>query len=350
MSSVNLYDVLDLDPECTKKDIIQAYRKLVKIYYPDRPTGDSDLFELINQAFDVLSNDEKRAEYDSLQRMSKKVNKSHGDRKDEFKHFQKLQTEAEITKTKDQAELEFKSSMALLDDKVGFRRDQYFDEEKNKLQKEDMLNLAKDLELERDQDDIEYKPQQIFAPGEAFNIRKFNKAFEKAKKRGNTDIEVLKNPKEKNAQDEFVGINDDYGDMFGHSSGNYAGVEFGSTTDNFLDTDLNDSGDEGDSYYDHNKNRDGEYKKSLEDLIKQREQETAHYRDMSFKDFNTNMEEGYGFLHEVGYNKNYELSFSESKDMDDRYKRLLDERKKMDNEQLKEAEEDQKHSNSEHKK
>ena len=40
MSTVNLYDVLDVESDCSKKDIIRAYRNLVKKFHPDKYKDD----------------------------------------------------------------------------------------------------------------------------------------------------------------------------------------------------------------------------------------------------------------------------------------------------------------------
>ena len=77
MSTVNLYDVLDLEHDCTRKEIIHSYRKLVKQFHPDKPEGDTELFELINHAFEILSDKAKRSDYDELYKMSQQSGKKH---------------------------------------------------------------------------------------------------------------------------------------------------------------------------------------------------------------------------------------------------------------------------------
>ena len=60
MASVNLYDVLKVENDATRKDIKSAYKLLVKEFHPDRPTGDKEMFELVTHAYNVLSNEGAR--------------------------------------------------------------------------------------------------------------------------------------------------------------------------------------------------------------------------------------------------------------------------------------------------
>ena len=44
---VDCYDILNLNPECTQKEVFKAFRRMAKKYHPDMEGGDSDLYELI---------------------------------------------------------------------------------------------------------------------------------------------------------------------------------------------------------------------------------------------------------------------------------------------------------------
>lgn len=62
------YDVLGVRQDATKDDLKKAYRKLSMKYHPDHNNGDKsseDKFKEINEAYSVLSDDNKRHEYDN---------------------------------------------------------------------------------------------------------------------------------------------------------------------------------------------------------------------------------------------------------------------------------------------
>ena len=63
------YKVLGVSKEATKDEIKKAYRKLAQKFHPDANEGDKDAesrFKEISEAHAILSNDEKRAEYDQI--------------------------------------------------------------------------------------------------------------------------------------------------------------------------------------------------------------------------------------------------------------------------------------------
>lgn len=65
---MNPYEVLQIDRKATLKDIKAAYRKFSKDHHPDKEGGSDEAFRTIQLAYDVLSNAERRARYDSTGR------------------------------------------------------------------------------------------------------------------------------------------------------------------------------------------------------------------------------------------------------------------------------------------
>ena len=63
------YEILGVKRNASSAEIKDAYKKLIKKYHPDLYNGDKDFAEKkakeINVAYDVLSNEEKRKEYDA---------------------------------------------------------------------------------------------------------------------------------------------------------------------------------------------------------------------------------------------------------------------------------------------
>lgn len=66
MSPRDYYDILGVSRSATKEELKQAFRKLAREYHPDvnKAQDAEERFKEINEAFAVLSDDEKRAAYD----------------------------------------------------------------------------------------------------------------------------------------------------------------------------------------------------------------------------------------------------------------------------------------------
>ena len=67
MGKRDYYEVLGLTKEATKEEIKKAYRKQALKYHPDKNPGDKkseENFKEAAEAYEVLSNDEKKARYD----------------------------------------------------------------------------------------------------------------------------------------------------------------------------------------------------------------------------------------------------------------------------------------------
>src|SRR5256712_7345945 len=63
----DFYVVLGVQRDASEADIKKAYRKLAMTYHPDRNNGDKaaeEKFKQVTEAYEVLSDPEKRATYD----------------------------------------------------------------------------------------------------------------------------------------------------------------------------------------------------------------------------------------------------------------------------------------------
>ncbi|XPV70304.1 MAG: molecular chaperone DnaJ [Halarcobacter sp.] len=80
MTEIDYYELLEISRDCDKGTIKKAYRKMAMKYHPDKNPGDNeaeDKFKAVNEAYQVLSDDEKRAIYD---RYGKAGLEGHGQR------------------------------------------------------------------------------------------------------------------------------------------------------------------------------------------------------------------------------------------------------------------------------
>jgi DnaJ-class molecular chaperone len=60
------YSVLGIEKSANEEDVKKAFRKLAHQYHPDKKTGDEAKFKEVNEAYSVLGNKEKRAQYDQF--------------------------------------------------------------------------------------------------------------------------------------------------------------------------------------------------------------------------------------------------------------------------------------------
>ena len=68
----NYYDTLGVSDSASPKEVTKAYRKLARTLHPDKNPGDDaaeERFKDVAAAYDVLGDEDKRAEYDEVRRM-----------------------------------------------------------------------------------------------------------------------------------------------------------------------------------------------------------------------------------------------------------------------------------------
>ena len=68
LSKRDYYDVLGIEKDASKEEIKRAYRKLARKYHPDVNKADDaeEKFKEAKEAYEVLNNDQKRAQYDQF--------------------------------------------------------------------------------------------------------------------------------------------------------------------------------------------------------------------------------------------------------------------------------------------
>ena len=69
MENKDYYSILDIDKTATEEEIKKSYKKLALLYHPDKNNGNEETtekFKKISEAYSVLSNKDKRAQYDIM--------------------------------------------------------------------------------------------------------------------------------------------------------------------------------------------------------------------------------------------------------------------------------------------
>ena len=69
MASKDYYSILGVNRDASEREMKQAYRRLARKYHPDVNPGDKSAearFKQINEAYEVLSDKEKRQKYDQF--------------------------------------------------------------------------------------------------------------------------------------------------------------------------------------------------------------------------------------------------------------------------------------------
>jgi molecular chaperone DnaJ len=65
MAGKDYYSILGVQKNASKDDIKKSFHKLAHKYHPDKQGGDAAKFKEVSEAYSVLSDERKRAEYDS---------------------------------------------------------------------------------------------------------------------------------------------------------------------------------------------------------------------------------------------------------------------------------------------
>src|SRR3990167_9198913 len=63
------YELLGVQKSASKEEIKKAFHKLAHKFHPDKKEGDAEKFKEVSEAYSVLSDDKRRAEYDSYGRV-----------------------------------------------------------------------------------------------------------------------------------------------------------------------------------------------------------------------------------------------------------------------------------------
>ena len=59
------YTILGLEKGASRDEVKKAFRKMAAKYHPDKKTGDEEKYKEITEAYAVLGDEKKKAEYDT---------------------------------------------------------------------------------------------------------------------------------------------------------------------------------------------------------------------------------------------------------------------------------------------
>jgi curved DNA-binding protein CbpA len=332
MSTVNLYDVLNVSQDCTEKEIKSSYRKLIKEFHPDKPSGDSEMFDLIVHAYKVLKKADSRKEYDNLHKLSKQAETDHFKLKGGAEDFLEAQEMSTVKKSKKEYEHDFKIASANMDIKHKMNR-----ENEDFIPEKVATNRYQDLQLSRDQEDIENTHEQLFNDGQ-FNLAKFNAAWDESNKGPMEMIHHDGNPSAWNTLvgdanyssiENYENLYVDSDENYGLDGEKYSNVRFDFTKKKKLTKEDITKLDQA-SYTDNHNTVESNYEDLLNQRMADRNLETDTYEDRDMTDFNTDPTcGGYSIFSNLGLDagKN-SIVWNNEDDIQKRYQKLLHHRNK----------------------
>ncbi len=95
---MNFYEILGVTPDSELAEIKSAYRKLARKYHPDVNPDGAKRFKEISRAYDTLSDDKKRKQYDTLNGFFKSEKTKTSSKKAEEEYRQKTSADERIKK------------------------------------------------------------------------------------------------------------------------------------------------------------------------------------------------------------------------------------------------------------
>ena len=97
MHKRDYYEILGLNKTCTAEDLKKAYRKLAMTHHPDKG-GDADKFKEIVEAYETLSDNEKRRNYDLYGHQNSNMGESGFNPMEEFLRRARFRSENQSNK------------------------------------------------------------------------------------------------------------------------------------------------------------------------------------------------------------------------------------------------------------
>ena len=323
---VDLYAALGVSPDCSPTELKKAHRKLALKYHPDKPGGDADLFELVTEAYNILSHPDSRAEYDGMVQQEVQANANINDQRQQFNHFKQSQP----TQVTDHERMTFKQHMRRLDEKHGFMTDG------GDLTRASADRKMRELLQTRQQFDELDMPEKL-TQGPESNPAQFHAIFDQVH-RGPTDIVVKDVPDAFNMHgqssltysslDTLEELYDDDPGNPAFDGQNYSSIFFDQSKGALPDANKLSQMSLDNNYYQNHNQLDADYNQQIKNKLNARDQQTHQLDNMSVNDFKTANTAGYGISEHVGIDLN-NLPMFEDDSTNSRMNRLLKDRRQI---------------------
>ena len=283
---MDLYEILEISQNSTFSEIKNAHRKLVLKYHPDKKTGDSDKFQNITKAYDILSDDELRTKYDNMYLALKNKIRDFNELKSSYKNHLIENNLSNEELEKQNHIFQFKEKNDELDREYGYNKDDIIS-----LSENDIKQKLESLQNERD--NICIQSPKIF---NNFNQIDFNKVFDQQDKLSqtqsglthscldntlvNTDVVSI------NSLITYAGLNQS-GLYNNDDINNYATLENSFNITDISAIDLKNLEKIPDNFTKHNKFSEGieTYNNNIDKKMEEYQNQTSKFQNMKLCDF-----------------------------------------------------------------
>jgi curved DNA-binding protein CbpA len=333
---IDLYGVLGLtidvcsDPDCSEK-LYSAYLKQSKKFHPDKnqTEGAEEMFMLIQRSYNILKDVKQRTNYNHKLKIDRQSSSSFG----ALRKAADVSDTGYTDPTPEQIE-SFEEQVRLQNKKYNFDPE----EAKKPIPKKEAKKSLKQRIAERDAQTIELKPEKLF-DGNAFDARRFNEAFDLAKKQnGGSDLMLAPEIPEAwngagtvanfSSFDNLDNLFVEDGTRYDTSKQTYSGIDFGPVPSNKITAEFV-AGLNGADYYDqHNVLGDDYYEEMKRNLAK-RQTDQSSFEKMGYGDYDKGNFSGYGIHDQLGFQFDDRLTLDlDDDDISVRFDKLMLERQK----------------------
>ena len=166
IADIDLYEVLDVNINSKKDKIKKNYKELIKRLHPDKKDGDSEAFQLVNLAYNILKNKKLRRLYNEKRKEILNSSTFHHELKKNFND----KSSKKIFMNKDDAKLNFNELTKTLNEKHGFNSSDI-----NKLTSSQLKSRLNKLMFERT--DIIQSAKKGYTKKKSLSKADFNEEF-----------------------------------------------------------------------------------------------------------------------------------------------------------------------------